>query len=280
MEHYPSELSGGQQQRVAIARAIVTDPTLIVADEPTGDLDRASAADVLALLERLNAELGKTIIMVTHDPRAAERAHVIRHLEKGVLVEADAVHLLKLCPRNALRHKLRTGLTVLGLVVAILAFGLLQTVVDAGTRARTPRRPTRLVTRNAISLVFPLPRHYREKHPRGRRREGASPRANWFGGIYQDPKNFFAQFAVEPKTYFALYPEYRMAEDEMRAFLRDRKRRDRRPQARGHLRLQGGRHPAAEGDHLSRRLEFMVRAIYDGAEPKTETRRCSSTGTT
>ena len=85
MEHYPSQLSGGQQQRVAIARAVVTDPTILVADEPTGDLDRVSAGDVLDLMARLNREFGKTIIMVTHDPRAAERAHLVRHLEKGVL---------------------------------------------------------------------------------------------------------------------------------------------------------------------------------------------------
>jgi putative ABC transport system ATP-binding protein len=89
MEHYPSELSGGQQQRVAIARAIIADPTIIVADEPTGDLDRVSAGDILTLMERLNAELGKTIIMVTHDPGAAKRARSLRHLDKGVLVEAD-----------------------------------------------------------------------------------------------------------------------------------------------------------------------------------------------
>ena len=85
--HLPNELSGGQQQRVAIARALITDPTLIVADEPTGDLDRTTAQEILGLLERLNDELGKTIIMVTHDPKAAEKAHRLVHLEKGVLVD-------------------------------------------------------------------------------------------------------------------------------------------------------------------------------------------------
>jgi putative ABC transport system ATP-binding protein len=88
MDHYPRQLSGGQQQRVAIGRALVTDPTLLVADEPTGDLDRVSAEEVLLLMERLCGELGKTIIMVTHDPRAARRARRVKHLDKGVLANA------------------------------------------------------------------------------------------------------------------------------------------------------------------------------------------------
>jgi putative ABC transport system ATP-binding protein len=85
MDHYPGQLSGGEQQRVAIARAIVTDPTILVADEPTGDLDRVSAEEILGLMDQLNRDSHKTIIMVTHDPRAAKKAHTIRYLDKGVL---------------------------------------------------------------------------------------------------------------------------------------------------------------------------------------------------
>jgi putative ABC transport system ATP-binding protein len=87
MDHRPSQLSGGQQQRVAIARAVVTDPAILVADEPTGDLDRVSAGEILSLMDHLVLDFNKTIIMVTHDPRAAEKAHVIRHLEKGLLTD-------------------------------------------------------------------------------------------------------------------------------------------------------------------------------------------------
>lgn len=90
MDHHPNELSGGQQQRVAIARALVTDPTLIVADEPTGDLDRQTGEEILVLLDELHRELGKTIVMVTHDPKAAARASRQVELEKGVLVVGDA----------------------------------------------------------------------------------------------------------------------------------------------------------------------------------------------
>ena len=92
VRHYPGQLSGGQEQRVAIARAIVTDPSLLVADEPTGDLDAKSADEILDLLKRLNEEFHKTIIMVTHDPRAAGHAHAVVHLEKGVLSKTGGVY--------------------------------------------------------------------------------------------------------------------------------------------------------------------------------------------
>lgn len=93
MDHRPGQLSGGQQQRVAIARAVVTDPAILVADEPTGDLDRRSADDVLNLMERLTGDLGKTVIMVTHDPRAAERARTLKVLDKGILANASEAPL-------------------------------------------------------------------------------------------------------------------------------------------------------------------------------------------
>ena len=90
MDHYPGQLSGGEQQRVAIARALITDPTLLVADEPTGDLDRKAAEEILELMDRLNRDSHKTIILVTHDPRAAKKARIIRHLEKGYLNDVPA----------------------------------------------------------------------------------------------------------------------------------------------------------------------------------------------
>ena len=91
IHHYPRQLSGGQEQRVAIARAIVADPTLILLDEPTGQLDARSSQEVLTLLQRLNSEFGKTVVIVTHDAHAADKAKAVLHLEKGVLIERAAV---------------------------------------------------------------------------------------------------------------------------------------------------------------------------------------------
>lgn len=180
------------------------------------------------------------------------------------------MHFLKLILRNTLRHKLRTGLTVLGFVVAFLSFGLLQTIVDAWYAGAEGAAPDRLITRNAVSLMVPLPLHYREKI---RAVEGVKTvaAANWFAGVYQDPKNFFPQFAIDPVPYFSMFPEYRIPEDEMRAFLRDRKGAVvGRKLAQTHGWKVGDAIPL-KGTIFPGNWEFVVRAIYDAGEAKTDT---------
>jgi len=132
------------------------------------------------------------------------------------------MHILKLIFKNAFRHKLRTFLTVLGVTIAILAFGLLRTVISAWYAGVDASSASRLVTRNSISLIFALPISYKEKI---RQIQGVKTVSygNWFGGIYIDEKNFFANYAVEPKTYLELYPEFVMPPDQKAAFFRDRK---------------------------------------------------------
>ena len=180
------------------------------------------------------------------------------------------MHFLKLVLRNALRHKLRTGLTVLGLVVAILSFGLLQTVVDAWYAGAAGAAPTRLVTRNAISLVFPLPLNYGDKI---RAVEGvrAVSYGNWFGGIYQEPKNFFPQFAIDAATYFGLFREYRIPEDAFKSFLRDRKGAIVGRKLADTYGFRVGDNVPIRGTIYAGNWEFTVRAIYDGADAKTDT---------
>jgi putative ABC transport system permease protein len=180
------------------------------------------------------------------------------------------MHFLKLILRNTLRHKLRTGLTVLGLVVAILAFGLLRTVVDAWYSGAESASSTRLVTRNAISLVFPLPVNYQE---RIRRIDGvtAITHASWFGGIYVTPKNFFPQFAVDAKTYFDLYPEYLISPDEMKAFRADRKGCVIGRKLANTYGFEVGDTVPLRGTIYPGTWSFTVQAIYDGAEVGTDT---------
>jgi putative ABC transport system permease protein len=129
--------------------------------------------------------------------------------------------IFRLLLKNAFRHKLRTGLTIFGLIVAISAFGLLRTIVDAWYAGVQASSSTRLVTRNAVSLTFALPRSYAQRMKGIDGVTGLSW-ANWFGGIYQEPRNFFPQFAVEPQSYLALYPEYILSDAEKLAFVRDR----------------------------------------------------------
>ena len=132
------------------------------------------------------------------------------------------MHILKLIFKNAFRHKLRTFLTVLGVTIAILAFGLLRTVISAWYAGVNASSASRLVTRNSISLIFPLPLSYQEKI---RQIQGVKTVSygNWFGGIYIDEKNFFANYAVEPKTYLELYPEIVIPPDQKATFFRERK---------------------------------------------------------
>lgn len=132
------------------------------------------------------------------------------------------MHILKIITKNALRHKLRTFLTILGVAIAILAFGLLRTVISAWYAGVEASSASRLVTRNSISLIFPLPLSYKDKI---RQVDGVKlvSFGNWFGGIYIDEKNFFANYAVEPKGYLTLYPEIIVPEDQKKAFLQDRK---------------------------------------------------------
>jgi putative ABC transport system permease protein len=180
------------------------------------------------------------------------------------------LNTFKLIVRNALRHKLRTGLTVVGLVVAVLAFGLLQTVVDAWYAGANNAAPNRLVTRNAVSLVFPMPLHYREKIRAVPGVRGVAP-FNWFGGYYQDPKNFFAQFAVDPVPFLAMYPEYRIPEDGLRAFLRDRKGAVIGRKLADRYGFRIGDTVPLQGTIYPGVWSFNVRAIYDGADAKVDT---------
>jgi len=179
------------------------------------------------------------------------------------------MHLIKLILRNALRHRLRTGLTMVGLVVAILSFGLLQTVVDAWYAGAEGAAPNRLITRNAVSLMVPLPVHYRDKI---RSVDGvkAVAAANWFAGVYQDPKNFFPQFAVEP-AYFTMYPEYRVPDAQFRAFLRDRQGALVGRKLAQTYGFKPGDVVPLKGTIFPGTWTFVVQGIYDGADAKTDT---------
>jgi len=177
--------------------------------------------------------------------------------------------LLKFILRNVLRHKLRAGLTVLGFAVALVAFGVLSTVVGAWYAAAGKAAPTRLVTRNGVSLAFPLPLTYRDKI---RAVDGVRSvsHSTWFGGVYQNPKNFFAQFAIEPATFLPMYPEFILKEDERSAFLRDRKGAIIGRKLATNYGLKVGDSLPLRGTIFPGNWEFTVRAIYDGAKADTD----------
>jgi putative ABC transport system permease protein len=179
---------------------------------------------------------------------------------------------LKLIFKNVFRAKLRSALTILGLVIAIMAFGLLQTVVDAWFAGSNAASASRLVTRNAISLVFPMPTYYREKI---KAVEGvkAVTYSNWFGGIYKEPKNFFAQFAVEHDGYFDIYREFIFKPDELAAFRRDRQGAVVGRKLAEQFDWKIGDKIPIKGTIFPGTWEFTIRAIYDGKDETTLTRQ-------
>lgn len=180
------------------------------------------------------------------------------------------MYALKLIAKNALRHKLRTGLTVLGLVVATLAFGLLQTVVNAWYAGAAAASNTTLVTRNATSLVFSLPLSYAAKI-RGIDGVASVGYANWFGGIYKDPKNFFPQFAISGQSYLDLYPDFVVPEPDRAAFLRDRKGCIVGRKLADQYGFKVGDVIPLRGTIFPGQWEFTVRAIYEGRQASTNT---------
>ncbi len=177
---------------------------------------------------------------------------------------------LKLVARNAFRHRLRTSLTLAGLVVAILSFGLLQTIVATWYAGVDAAVPSRLITRNAISFTLPLPVAY-QKRIRSVEGVRSVTYMNWFGGVYKDPKNFFPQFAIDGESYFEAYPDILVTEEVRSAFLRER---------RGAIvgRKLASRYGFEPGDVIQLRgtvfpgtWDFVIAGIFDGRDPKTDT---------
>jgi len=182
------------------------------------------------------------------------------------------VFFLKLVARNVFRARLRSTLTIVGLVIAVLAFGLLQTVVRAWYAGSDAASATRLIARNAISLTFSMPVYYREKIRAVPGVTGVSV-SNWFGGIYKEPKNFFAQFAVDAPTYFPMYPEYIFDPDEYAAFLRDRRGAVVGRQLADLYGFKVGDTIPLKSSIYPGNWEFTVRAIYDARDETTITRQ-------
>nr|WP_295077120.1 ABC transporter permease [uncultured Roseateles sp.] len=177
--------------------------------------------------------------------------------------------ILKLLLKNAFRHKLRTSLTMVGLVVAICAFGLLRTIIDAWYAGVEGSSSTRLVTRSAISLTFPLPMNYAQRLKSVEGVSGISW-SNWFGGIYVSERNFFPQFAVEPVSYLALYPEYRLKDAERIAWLRDRQGVIVGRKLADKFGWKVGDQIPLRGTIYPGTWTFNLRGIWDGAEAKTD----------
>jgi putative ABC transport system permease protein len=179
--------------------------------------------------------------------------------------------IIKLIIRNAFRHKLRTALTIVGVAIAILAFGMLRTLVGLWYHGVEGSSATRLVTRNAISLIFPLPISYKD---RIRQIPGVKSLSygNWFGGIYINEKNFFANYAVEPRSYLDLYPEFVLPPEQKEAFIRDRKGCIVGKRLADNYGWKVGDLITLRGTIFPGQWEFVLRGIFNGAERSTEER--------
>ncbi len=179
------------------------------------------------------------------------------------------MHYLKILSRNAFRHRLRTLLTILGITIAILAFGLLRTVVSAWYAGVNASSATRLITRNAVSLVFTMPISYLE---RIRQVEGVTgvSYANWFGGVYIDEKNFFPNFAIEPKSYLELYPEFDLPVEQKRSFISDRKGCVVGRKLAERYGWKIGDTITLKGTIFPGTWEFVLRGVYSGLEKSTD----------
>lgn len=179
------------------------------------------------------------------------------------------MHILKILFKNAFRHKLRTGLTIISITIALLAFGLLRTVIDAWYAGVEASSAYRLVTRNAVSIIFPLPLSYKD---RIRQVDGVSAVSwgNWFGGIYIDEKNFFANFAVDARTYFDLYREYAIPDDQRTAFMRDRKGFVAGRKLAQRFGWKIGDTVVLKGTIFPGNWEFVMRGIYRGRDPNAD----------
>ena len=182
------------------------------------------------------------------------------------------MYFLKLIFKNVFRAKLRTSLTIIGLVIAILAFGLLQTVVDAWFAGANASSAARMVTRNAISLVFPMPAYYRDRI-KAIPGVKAVAHSQWFGGIYIEPKNFFPQFAVDSDNFFEMYPEFLMKPEELLAFKRDRQGAIVGRKLADQFGWKVGDVIPIRGTIFPGNWQFTIRAIFDGKDETTITRQ-------
>ncbi len=182
------------------------------------------------------------------------------------------MYYLKLIFKNVFRAKLRSSLTIIGLVIAILAFGLLQTVVDAWFAGANASSSARMVTRNAISLVFPMPLYYRDRIKSVSGVKSVS-HSQWFGGIYIEPRNFFPQFAVDSENYFEMYPEFIIKPDELLAFKRDRQGAVVGRKLADQYGWKVGDVVPIRGTIFPGNWQFTIRAIFDGKDETTITRQ-------